>query len=137
MGLLFQLVLIGAPIELLAALLIRPGAVPGSTLSRAQRATGALAILAAVIPGVWFFASGSFRGESIPWMIVLLSIPILATLAPALTPLRFRTIGIAGGALAMAAFCLIGAMSIGILYLPAAAFLLIAGIIGLIPQFPR
>jgi hypothetical protein len=48
--------------------------------------------------------------------------------------MSIRTISTAASALVLAAFCLISGFSIGLAYLPAAALLLLAGMVGLIPR---
>jgi hypothetical protein len=137
MGLLFQVVLAGAPLLFIAALVMHPFVAKGSRFSRVQRAIAILAIAATVIPGVWLLASGSLRSEmrSEPVRIlVVLLVPIGFALPSVFTRMSIRTISTAASALVLAAFCLISGFSIGLAYLPAAALLLLAGMVGLIPR---
>ena len=137
MGLLFEIVITAAPILFVAVLIMWRLAARGSRFSQAQRAFAALAILAAVIPGVWLLTSGNLRSElreDAGIIVIVLSIPIVVALPSVFTHGWLRTLCAAAGALTLAAFCLVSGFSIGLAYVPAAALLIVAGIIGLIPR---
>jgi hypothetical protein len=108
----------------------------GSRFPQLQRGIAILALMAAAIPGVGLLASGFLRSElrdEAPRMIILLSIPIACALPSVFARASIRTASAVAGGVVLAAFCVYGAMSIGILYLPAAALLLLAGAMGWIP----
>ena len=137
MVLLFEIIVIVAPLMFIAVLIMQRVVARGSRFSRVQRAVATLAVLAAVIPGIWLLASGSVRSElreSATRMFILLVIPIAFALPSVFARLSIRTLCTVVGALVLAAFCFVCGLSIGILYLPAAALLLLAGMIGLIPR---
>jgi hypothetical protein len=105
----------------------------GSRFPQLQRGIAILALMAAAIPGVGLLASGFLRSElrdEAPRMIILLSIPIACALPSVFARASIRTASAVAGGVVLAAFCVYGAMSIGILYLPAAALLLLAGVMG-------
>jgi hypothetical protein len=140
MGLLFQIDIVGAPLLLIIALIMQRVAARGSRFSRVQRAIASLAVIATVVPGVWLVASGNLRSEfheNALWVLTLLLIPIALALPSVFSRLSIRTLSTAAGAFVLVAFCFISGFSIGIAYLPAAALLLLAGAIGLIPSRPE
>ena len=63
-----------------------------------------------------------------PHIVFVLSIPILLALSPLAFRKHRRAALLAAGALTLC-FCILGALSVGIFYLPAALLLLIAGAI--------
>ena len=135
----FPLVVIGSALLLVAVLIMRRRVARGSRFSRAQRWIARLAVAGAVIPGASLLISGALRSELVTepaWIIFLLLIPIGAALPSVIARVPIRTLCTVLGAIVLSAFCVLGAMSIGPLYVPAAALLLVAGVIGLIPPRP-
>jgi uncharacterized membrane protein len=133
MGLLFEIVISAAPILFVAALIMRRFVARGSRFPRVQRAVGALALAAAVTPGIWLMASGKLRSElreSVLTVFVALTIPIVLCLPPLIARRSVRTLWTASAAVVLAAFCLVGGFSIGPLYTPADALMIAAGVIG-------
>jgi len=128
---LYPFVLLGAPLLLAAALILWRWDGRGSKLSRVQRAIAGLAVAGAVIPGIWLLASGNMRGVSGLAVFIDLLIPVVLTLPFVLIGVARRTSYTASGALMLGIFCFLGGFSIGPLYLPAAAFLVLAGGVGL------
>lgn len=61
-----------------------------------------------------------------PEILFVLSIPILLALSP-LTFRKHRRAALLGAGALMLCFCILGALSVGMLYLPAALLLLLAG----------
>src|SRR5438046_132071 len=130
-GVLYPFVLFGAAFLLVAALILWRWDGRGSKLSRVQRAIAGVAAAAAVIPGVWLLASGYMRGENPLTVFIDLLIPVVLTLPLAMTGVSRRASYTASCALVLGIFCLLGGFSIGPLYLPAAALLVLAGAVGL------
>ena len=131
-GLLFQVILVGAPMLFVAVLIMQPRVAEGSRFPRMQRGIAIAAVGAAVIPGVWLLASGNM-GVSDRWALLDLLVPIGLALPSVFTRVTDRTLCTAAGALLLAICCFLGGFSIGPAYTPAAALLLMAGTIGLIP----
>ena len=103
----------------------------GSRLSRVQGAIAGLAVAGSVVPGVWLLASGNMRGENGLTVFIDLLIPVVLTLPFVLIGVSRRASYTASCALLLGIFCLFGGFSIGPLFLPAAAFLVLAGAVGL------
>lgn len=132
--LLYRVILVGAPILFVAVLIMQPRVAEGSRFPLVQRAFGIAAVGAAVIPGAWLLVSGTLSSDN-GWVVLIdLSIPIGLTLASVVTRVRERTLCTAAGALMLAICCILGALSIGPFYTPAATLLIVAGAIGLVPR---
>jgi hypothetical protein len=130
-GILYPCVLLGALLLLVVALIMRRWDAQGSKLSGVQRAIAGLAVVGAVIPGVWLLTSDALRGDNGLTVCIDLLIPVSLTLVSAMAGSSRRTLYTAGCALVLGIFCLLGGASIGPLYLPAAALLVLAGAVGL------
>jgi hypothetical protein len=130
-GVLYPFVLLGAPLLFVAALILWQWDERGTQLGRVQRAIAGAAVAAAVIPGVWLLASDNLQGENGLTVSIDLLIPVALTLPFALIGVSRRTLYTAGGALLLGIFCFLGGYSIGPLYLPAAALLVLAGSVDL------
>lgn len=130
-GLLYPGVLLGALLVFAAALIMREWDAQSSKFSRAQRAIAGLAVVGAVSPGVWLLTSDALRGDNRFVVCVDLLIPVGLTLLPVMAGSSMRTLYAAGCALVLGIFCLLGGASIGPLYLPAAAVLVLAGAVGI------
>ena len=130
-GVLYPFVLLGAPLLLVAALILRRWDGRGSKLSRVQRPIAGVAVAGAVIPGVWLLASGNMRGVNGLAVFIDLLIPVVLTLPFVLIGVSRRTSYTASCALVLGIFCFLGGGSIGPLYMPAAALLVLAGAVGL------
>ncbi len=130
-GVLYPLVLLGAPLLLVVALIMRRWDARGSNLSGVQRAIAGLAVVGAVIPGVWLLTSDALRGDNGLTVCIDLLIPVGLTLLSAMAGSSRRTLYAASCALVLGVFCFLGGFSIGPLYLPAAALLVLVGAVGL------
>ena len=136
-GLLYRAILVGAPILFVAALITQPGIAAGNRFPRMQRGVAIAAVVAAVIPGLWLLASRSLSSDN-GWVILVdLSAPIALALLAVSARSSIRTLCTAGAALLLAVCCFLGGFSIGPFYTPAAALLIVAGAIGLIPPASR
>jgi hypothetical protein len=139
MTILFSFVLYGTSLLFVAVLVMRRQMAGASRFSGTQRVIASLALVAAVIPGVWLLTSSSYSdGQSLlhangPIVFIDLLIPIGLALPSVFARSARRTLYTATGALVLGAFCLITGFSIGPVYLPAAALLLVAGAAGLVP----
>ncbi len=138
MSVLFNVVLLGAPLLFVAALLMRRKVARGSRFPRAQRVIASLAVAAAIAPGIWLLVTASYTdGQTLvavngAGVLILILIPIGLAVPSLATSGSSRTMRTAIGALAMAIFCFVTGFSIGPLYAPAAALLILAGATGLI-----
>ncbi len=130
-GVLYNWVLLGAPLLIVVALIMRRWDARGSKLWGVQRAIAGLAVVGAVIPGVGLLTSGALRDENGLTVFIGLLIPVGLTLLPAGAGSSRSTLYAASCALVLGIFCLLGGFSIGPLYLPAAALLVLAGAVGL------
>lgn len=90
-------------------------------------------MIAAVVPGVWLLASGGL-GLSDGWVLIDLLVPIALALPSVFTRVAQRSLYTAAAALMLAVCCFLAGFSIGPFYTPAAALLIVAGTIGLVPR---
>ena len=132
-GLLYRIILFGSPLLFVAVLIVRPRAADGSRFPRTQRWVAIATVVATVIPGVWLLASGGL-GPSDGWVLLDLLVPIVLALPSVFTRVTQRTMYTAAAALMLAVCCFLAGFSIGPFYTPAAALLLVAGTIGLVPR---
>lgn len=132
-GLLYRVILFGAPILFVAVLIMQPRAEDGSRFPRMQRGVAIAAVVAAGIPGVWLLASGGL-GLSDGWVLIDLLVPIALALPSVFTRVAQRSLYTAAAALMLAVCCFLAGFSIGPFYTPAAALLIVAGTIGLVPR---
>jgi hypothetical protein len=130
-GVLYPLVLLGAPLLLVVALIMRRWDARGSKLSGVQRAIAGLAVVGAVIPSVWLLTSDALRDQHGLTALIDLLIPVGLTMLSAMARSSRRTLSAASCALVLGIFCFLGGFSIGPLYLPAAALLVLVGAVGL------
>src|ERR1041385_6055182 len=130
-GLLYPFVLLGALLLLITGLAMRRWDARGTLLSGTQRVIAGLAVAAAIIPGIWLLATGALRSSGSLSVTIDLLIPVALTVPSTIPSLRARTSFTAACALALGVFCFLGGFSIGPLYLPAAALLVVLGVIGL------
>jgi hypothetical protein len=130
-GVLYPWVLLGAPLLIVVALIMRRWDARGSRLSGVQRAIAGVAVVGAVIPGVWLLTSSALRDQNGLTVFIDLLIPVGLTLLPAMAGSSGRTLYAASCAFVLGLFCFLGGFSIGPLYLPAAALLVLAGATGL------
>ena|SRR5579862_9846655 len=130
MDLLFYVLLLGAPLLLVVALIKGPAADGNRRPFGVQRAVGTLAVVAAIIPGVWLLTSGSLRVQEGLWVLLDLSFPICVALPAVLPHSPIRSVCTVVGALLLAVFCFLGGFSIGLFYVPAAVVLFFAGMTG-------